>query len=245
MNTTYEPTFVTDQPVRASSEFMKGLPSPLTLGLVSCGAVGAFLFTVTYMLEGLTRPGYDVWHQPISALSLGPGGWIQQVNFVVFGVLLILSAIGWRRLLRSGRASVAFPLVQSLIGVCMIMVGFFSQDPAGYPTGAVPGIQTMHGTIHTVAAYIIFFALTAGCFVLAGRFAVEPGWQRWTKYSVVTGILILAFFVQFIALSGIGGPGGAFERVSALAHAVWSILIVVVLLYQKRNLRGSPSSRGK
>jgi hypothetical protein len=52
----------------------KGLRSPLTLGLVSCGAIGTFLFTIAYLLEGITRTGYDAWQQPISALSLGPGG---------------------------------------------------------------------------------------------------------------------------------------------------------------------------
>src|SRR5215472_11270162 len=73
-----------------SSGLVKSLRSPLTLGLVSCGGVGAFLFTATYLFEGITRPGYSAWQQPISALSLGPGGWVQQVNFVVFGLLTLL-----------------------------------------------------------------------------------------------------------------------------------------------------------
>ena len=86
-----EPSSRADQSDMPSS-WEKGLRSPLTFGLVSCGGIGAFLFTVTYLIEGFTRPGYDAWQQPISALSLGPGGWVQQVNFVVFGVLMVLSA---------------------------------------------------------------------------------------------------------------------------------------------------------
>ena len=60
-----------------------------------CGVVGALLFTAVYLLEGPTRPGYDAWVQPISALSLGRGGWVQQANFALYGVLLVLSALGW------------------------------------------------------------------------------------------------------------------------------------------------------
>jgi hypothetical membrane protein len=213
-----------------------GALSPLTLGLVGCGGVGALLFTITYAVEGLTRPGYDATQQPISALSLSSSGWVQQVNFVVFGLLLVLSAVGWRRVLTPGRASLGFPLIQGLIGLCMIVVGFFSQDPGpGYPPGAVPGAATIHGTIHTVAAYTIFFALAAGCFVLASRFAVEPHWRGWATYSVITGIVILVFFALFPATYGSGPPAGLFERVSALAHALWSCLIVAALLLQGTN----------
>ena len=73
-------------------------------------------FTVTYVLEGITRPGYDAGTQPISALSLGPGGWVQRVNFVVFGTLTLLSAVGWYRGLSPGRGAIWFPLIQGING---------------------------------------------------------------------------------------------------------------------------------
>ncbi len=159
---------------------------------------------------------------------------MQQVNFVVFGLLLMLSAVGWRRLLTPGRASIGFPLVQSLIGLCLMVVGVFSQDPApGYPTGVIPGAPTVHGTIHTVAAYVVFLALACGCFVLARRFAVEPRWRGWATYSVITGILILVFFALFPTTFGSRLPAGLFERVSALAHALWSCLLVAALLFHR------------
>ena len=69
-----ELTTLIDQSESPSSGLVKVLQSPLTFVLVSCGGAGAFLFTATYLLEGATRPGYSSWQQPISALSLGPGG---------------------------------------------------------------------------------------------------------------------------------------------------------------------------
>jgi hypothetical protein len=110
-----------------------------------------------------------------------------------------------------------------------------ARSRAGLPPGAVPGAPTIHGTIHTVAAYTIFFALAAGCFVLASRFATAPNWRGWATYSVVTGVVILVFFALFPATYGSGPPAGLFERVSALAHALWSCLIVAALLFQSTN----------
>ena len=54
----------------------------MTLLLLTGGALGGLLFTAVYLVEGATRPGYDALVLPISALSLGPGGWVQQANFV-------------------------------------------------------------------------------------------------------------------------------------------------------------------
>lgn len=120
-----EPNSIASRPGLSSSGLGKGLLSPLSFGLVCCGGVGAVLFTATYLLEGITRQGYDAWQQPISALSLGPGGWVQQVNFVVFGILLILSAVGWYRFLTPGKGAIWFPLLQSLSGLGLIGAGLF------------------------------------------------------------------------------------------------------------------------
>src|SRR5258708_31878652 len=57
------------------------LPRSLLI-LLTCGTVGSLLFTITYLVEGATRPDYNAWQQAVSALSLGPGGWVQQINFV-------------------------------------------------------------------------------------------------------------------------------------------------------------------
>jgi hypothetical protein len=40
---------------------------------LSVGVAAAVLFTLIYLIEGMTRPGYNAWQQPVSALSLGPG----------------------------------------------------------------------------------------------------------------------------------------------------------------------------
>jgi len=227
-----EPTPLTSRSEMPPSGLGNGFLSPLTLGLVSCSGVGAFLFTGTYLIEGITRAGYNAWQQPISALSLGPGGWVQQVNFVVFGVLTLLSVFGWYQLLTPGRASIGFPLFQSVSGLSLIGAGFFSLDPnPGYPPDAVLTAPTLHGTLHVVFAYVIILSLACGCFALARRFAIEPRWRGWAVYSVISGVLILVFFALFLYT---GLNPGFVERLSAGSHALWSFLLVATLFFQKR-----------
>ena len=224
------------------SRWQKSLRSPLTLGLISCGAIGAFLFTVTYVLEGITRPGYDAGTQPISALSLGPGGWVQQVNFVVFGILLVLSAVGWYRFLAPGRAAIWFPLIQGINGLCLIGVGVFSMDPfPGYPPGATLAASTVHGTLHSSLAWVLIITLAMGCLAFAQYARVLLHWRGWFVYSLITGILILIFWGAFVqgangTIAGLVPPTGLTERLSAGSHALWMCLLVVTLFFRRRRI---------
>ena len=58
------------------------------------GMIGPVLFIAIFTLEGWLRPGYNPLGMFVSELSLGPGGWIQIVNFIVFGVLLLVFTWG-------------------------------------------------------------------------------------------------------------------------------------------------------
>jgi hypothetical protein len=55
------------------------------------------LFTGTFVVLELVRGSeYDRVAETVSALEAGPHGWVQQVNFVVFGLLTIGFAAGLR-----------------------------------------------------------------------------------------------------------------------------------------------------
>ena len=43
-------------------------------GLLACGVVGAPLFVVAFLVEGATRPGYDLVRVRVSSMALGPDG---------------------------------------------------------------------------------------------------------------------------------------------------------------------------
>jgi hypothetical protein len=95
---------------------------------------------------------------------------VQQLSFIVFGVLVCLSAASWRAALAPGRGALAFPVLRVIAGVGLVMDGLFAQDPSGgYPPGARAGVATVHAQVHTLFAVITITALASGCFVLARR----------------------------------------------------------------------------
>src|SRR5215831_12514647 len=137
--------------IQMSTENHQTLNVPLvTRLLIACGAVGPLLFVIVLLIEGATRPGYSAWHNYGSSLSLGDQGWMQIVNFLVCGVLILGFAVGLRRVFHSGRGSVWGPLLLGVFGMSLIVAGLFVTDPSlGYPAGTYThGPQTLHGTIH-------------------------------------------------------------------------------------------------
>lgn len=208
----------------------KPVPTPLLLWL-SCGTIGSVLFTITYLIEGITRPYYSAWQQAISALSLGPGGWVQQVNFVVFGLIIIWTAFAWRKFLKGGVGATWYPIFRFFEGLGLVVDGFFSQDPAfGYPKGAVLVPPTLHGTIHVIFAFVSITAIALGLFVLARRFAMEPHWRGWATYSAITGILTIVFIAIFGALTGQHSAiAGLFERLSTGLGTIWGLVFLARL----------------
>jgi hypothetical protein len=210
--------------------------SPRALLLMACGALWGIVFFVVYMLEGATRPGYDARTQAISALSLGPGGWIQQVNFVLFGVVQIAAALGWYWSLRPGPVAVGYPLLKAIAGVGLIVDGLFSQDPSlGYPPGSSVVHPTLHGQIHALFAYVTITAVALSCFVLAVRFGRSRGGGGWAAYAVLTGlgtIVLIAIYGSLIDR----GPAGVFERLATAIESLFVVLVVGRLLVRSAPL---------
>lgn len=223
MENASEPSSTPTRPATSPSGLGAGVLSPLTLGLVSCGGIGAVLFTVTYLIEGFTRPGYDAWLQAIAALSLGPGGWVQQVNFVVFGILMLLSAVGWYRVLVPGRDAIWFPLLQGIGGLCLIGIG----------------VVSVLTPLHTILAWALILSLALGCPALGAQLVRVRHWRGWAVYSYITGALILILWGAFVQ----GASGnvawlvpitGLTERLSAGSHALWLCAVTVALLVRPR-----------
>ena len=113
--------------------------SSLALGLsLWTGVVGPILFVLVETIDGAITPGYSAMREAVSYLELGPGGWIQILNFLVTGLLLILFALGFFRWMRPLMASVsragAFALL-TLTGVGLVMANLFLPDhwPAHLP----------------------------------------------------------------------------------------------------------------
>ena len=221
----------------------RGLPTRGWL-LLAAGTAGGLLFTGAYLAEGVTRAGYRPLALPISALSLGPDGWVQQLNFIVFGLLVCVSAAGWRALLAPGRGAVAFPVLHAVAGLGLVMDGLFDQDSSGgYPPGARAGMPTVHGQVHTLFAMVTITALAGGCFVLARRFAAEPAWRGWSVLEAAAGIATIVFIAAFGAGGGHGGLAGLWERAAGGATSALSLAVLARVAVTSRGV-GKPGRAG-
>ena len=224
--------------------------SQVTRFLIAGGAIGPLLFIIVLLIEGATRPGYSAWHNYGSSLSLSNQGWMQIANFLVCGLLTLGFAMGLRQVLHTGKGSVWGPILIGVFSVALIVAGLFVTDPSlGYPKGTHSnGAQTLHGTIHGVAGLIAFSSIAIASFVMARRFAGDPDWKGWALYSIVTGVLVIGFFiassvVSVLDESGVfpGSPTGLFQRIAIIAGWGWIALLAIRLL---RKMRSPVSTHG-
>ena len=158
----------------------------------------------------------------MSALSLGPGGWVQMTNFIVFGVVGIGFALALRATLAPGRGATWAPVLQAVAGLSMIIAGVFAEDPsAGYPAGVVhPAAATMHGMVHLIATFVSLPATVAFLLVLASRLAAEPGWRGWATWLRGTAILMMALLAAFGFAMAHHGPAGLFEKAATIVVTI-------------------------
>ena len=200
--------------------------------LLIAALVGGLLFNLTVWVDGFFRPGYNAFRQPESALSLGPGGWVQITNFIVFGILNLCFALALRKTLAPGRGSTWGPVLQGIAGLSMIIVGIFIEDPSkGYPIGVVRPISaTLHGSIHTSATFVALIATVAFLFVLASRLSVERGWRGWPTWLRTAAVLMMALLAAFgVAMAG-HGPAGLFEKAASIAVTVPGTVFLIRVL---------------
>src|SRR5215471_3133370 len=219
--------------------------SLVTTWLPMAGIVGPLQFTLVYLWQGATRPGYDAIPMMVSALSLTSRGLIDIVSLVLNGLLLIAFAIGLRRALRPRSATWGSVLL-GVAGFGFVVAGVFVTDPAqGYPAGtpAGPAVTTsVHGLIHfAVGATCVIGGLTAGAVVFARFFWNDPAWRGWSLYSIVTAIAVLACSVGFAYAGLHRGPAGLLERIAFSAGLLWVVALATTLL-RRQSARAEPGA---
>ncbi|MDQ3156006.1 MAG: DUF998 domain-containing protein [Actinomycetota bacterium] len=201
-------------------------------GLLACGVIAGPIFVSTFLIQSVTRDGFDLGHHPISLLSLGDKGWIQITNFILAGVLSLAFAAGVRRRIPYGKGVVWGPRLLTVYGLGLIAGGVFVADPGlGYPAGTPDGVAaelSWHGMLHAAAPPIAFLALIAACLVCARRFATD-GERVWASYSVTTAVVCL----MLSAWPGIDGMSVRLAVAVTLGFA-WQVAFAVRLLRTAR-----------
>src|SRR6185295_10299611 len=134
--------------------------------LAIAGIIGPIWFVTLVIVQGILQPDYSHIRMPISALAAWPAGWVQNVNFFVFGTLLAAFTIGMHEAIRPTRFGVAGIVLLLASCVGMVMAGLF-------PWINVNGVPTETGP-HVGAAVTVFLCGSTGNLILSRRMAADP-----------------------------------------------------------------------
>lgn len=199
--------------------------SPLLLRRLWFAIGYAALFLVITTIQGMLREDYDAWHQAVSALSLGPRGWVQMVNLAAFGVVVTSTAPVWRRILADGTGAISYPALTALLGASFIAIAFLPQDPApGYdPDGLALQAPTTVGMLHLGIAGVAALCSVACLFIMAARLAGDRHWLGWAAYTRVMALLIIVCVAVYgVWSTRASGLAGTFERLAIVIPLVWT-----------------------
>lgn len=170
----------------------------ITRSLLGYGVIAGPIYVAVSIAQGLVRDGFDFSRHEWSLLANGPWGWVQMVNLIITGLMVIAAAMGYRRRLTTGTGRRWAPRLLAVYGVSLVAAGIFTADPmSGFPVGTPEGgpvAPSLHGILHLAAGSVGFLALIVTTFVLARRF-LKAGRRTRGAFSVATGVVFLAGFV--------------------------------------------------
>jgi hypothetical protein len=186
----------------------------------AAGVAAPALFAVILAVVSFIRwPDYNPLRQYISELGIGPylsigPHQLQNLNFVVFGVLMIAFALGlWQSLGKGGYK--AGPLLVGVFGLGMCLMGIFHLDAVASDE---PETATWGGILHLLAFVIAFGSVVPACLILANAFKQSRQWQSYSAISLIAGSAATFCFLMLL----LAWPADLWK-------GLWQILFMAVI----------------
>lgn len=171
--------------------------------MLGWGVVAGPFYLVSGVILALTRDGFDLTRHALSLLTVGEGGWLQVLNFVLTGTMVIIAGWGLLRAIKGpGRGSGVAVIVA---GAAIVLAGVFRPDPvAGFPAGSEATVR-LSGILHLALGSVEFIAFAVAAFLLA-RCYVSRSVRGQALWSRIARVVIVVAFAGGAALSA--GPAG-------------------------------------
>src|SRR5215471_16108010 len=137
--------------------------------LLAAGVLAGPFFMLVATIQEVTRPGFDPLRCQVSHLAIGTAGWVQALNFLVTGALVLAFAVGLRQALRP---HTLLPALLGCMGIGFLAATFFATEPAyGCPSGplSVPPGVTINGPFHDAAAGVVYISFLVAGLLCARR----------------------------------------------------------------------------
>jgi hypothetical protein len=139
----------------------------VTKSLLGWGVVAGPFYVVVGLAQALLVPGFDLSRHALSLLLLGPLGWIQWLNLVLSGLMVLAAAVGFARLLPR-RRNVWAAVFLGLYGISLVAAAIFPPDPmGGFPVGGTDATTaSTSGLLHLAAGAIGFVSLAVAAVIV-------------------------------------------------------------------------------
>jgi hypothetical membrane protein len=150
------------------------------------GLAGPLLFTAAFLVqEAFRRDEYSPVAEVVSALEAGPHGWVQQLSFVVFGVLTIAHAWGQHRGMAPTRGGFAGPAALFVTGIGAFVAAVFPirEDAAG--------VSIQSGG-HMAGGMLFFLGSPLALILLSRRMRQDEAWRDLSRYTLGVGLAMIA-----------------------------------------------------
>ena len=151
------------------------------------GIIGPILFTVLVIAQGLLQPDYSHVSMPISALSAWPLGWLQNLNFAVFALLLAAFTLGLHRAVGVRRYGWLGPALMLASCAGILLVALFPW----YRSGGV----MVESPPHVAGAVLTFVGAGTGLMAFSRRMRGDSRWGDLSAYVLLTGLTMVIMFV--------------------------------------------------
>jgi hypothetical membrane protein len=181
-----------------------------------CGVIAPIFFVLMVVIEGFLVTGYNHMTQQVSDLGAytlyGSYALLQNLNFCVFGILIIAFALGLRQQLSGSRVMTTS---MALGGALFFLVGFFPDQPTPWPA-------TAHYLLAQLSGLSVFVSEFFAWRRLRHSAANEGAWARYGTFSLASLVLIIVSFFIFAIFGQPGSPvTGLLQRVFGFFVLLW------------------------
>jgi hypothetical membrane protein len=191
-----------------------------------CGVIAPILFVLIVVVEGALVTGYSHMTQQVSDLGAyvlyGSYALLQNLNFCVFGILVVAFAIGLKQEIPASRI---ITTSLALCGALFFLVGFFPDQPTPWPAAAHYLLAQLSGLCILVSEFFSWRRL---------RRPVADEGRAWTRYGTFSLVSLVLAIISFFVFAIFGQPGspvtGLLQRVMGFFMLLWIEVMALRLL---------------
>jgi hypothetical membrane protein len=178
-----------------------------------CGIIAPILFLLLVIVGSLLRPDYSQFQNFVSDLGVGSNSYIQNINFIIFGILSICLALGLRISIPSpqGISYKAGVWMVVLFGIGVLFAGVF---PENYGSGDLHNITSASAFLFIIAAQLLIWR--------GLKSSDSSIWETYRKYCLISGLLsIILVIILKIAMLDYTMYQGLAQRAFLAIPWIW------------------------